>query len=675
MKLKNFKIQASLLSVLLSWNAGAADFNKDIKPILESACIKCHSSSKDKGDLNLETLALSKKGGESGAAIVPGNPAKSLLLEKVKLPPDHDDIMPPKGDPLTKQQIALLETWIKDGAKWPEGVVLKEVKEDKKTPKKAVKIEASFKPAGHRILAADKGIIGIVGFDGKLEWKHKAHSVHDLQMLENGNVLFQINSTTVVEVDPKTNKKVFEYNSAEMNGNKGKKVEVHAFQRVENGLTMIAESGPGRIIEVDKSGKIVKSIKLKLNNPHPHRDTRQVEKLRNGNYLVTHEGDSTIREYDKSGKVVWEYEVPLFGKARKGGHGPEAWGNFAFASIRLPNGNTLIATGNGHSVIEVTPDKEIVWHLKQNDLKGITLAWVTTLELLPNGNYMIGNCHAGPNNPQIIEINKKKEVVWQFKDFQNFGNGLSNFQVLDAAEDIAFFNNKVHHVLEKNCLKCHGHSEKEFKGGLWLESRFNAMKGGDISKDIVDWSNPSNSVLLKHINWFDDEHQMPPKKKMAQEDIDILTEWVSRRMPYDPYKENIIVVNNEVNDETKNFWSFRALEKPQAPTVKDSKWPANDIDKFILAKLEDKGMKPNSEADKVALVRRAYYDLIGLPPTPEEIKEFTSDNSPQAYEKLIDKLLASKHYGEKWGRHWLDIVRFAETNSYERDGKKPEAWK
>ena len=675
MRKNYFKFPASLLSLLLIGSVSAVDFVKDVKPILESQCVKCHSSQKDKGDLNLETLEFSKKGGESGAAVVPGNIAKSLLIEKVKLPADHDDIMPPKGDPLSKAQIAILEKWIMEGAKWPAGLVLKEVKTEKKTENKKVEIKVTLKPKGHKILAADKGIIAIIGYDGKVQWQHKARSVHDLQMLENGNILFQTNQTTVVEVDPKTNKKVFEYNSAVMNGNKGRKVEVHAFQRVENGLTMIAESGPGRIIEVDKSGKIVKSIKLKLNNPHPHRDTRQVEKLHNGNYLVTHEGDSTIREYDPNGKVIWEYEVPLFDKERKGGHGPDAWGNFAFASIRLPNGNTLIATGNGHSVIEVTPGKEIVWHLKQNDLKGITLAWVTTLELLPNGNYMIGNCHAGPNNPQIIEVTKNKEVVWQFKDFKNFGNGLSNFQVIDAAEDIAFFNNKVHHVLEKNCFKCHGHSEKEYKGGLWLESRMNALKGGDISRDIVDWKNPSNSVLLKHINWVDDEHQMPPKKQMSQSDIDIITEWVSRGLPYDPYKENIIVIKNEVNDETKNFWSFRPLAKPQLPTVKDTKWVRNDVDKFILTKLEDKGMKPNGEADKIALVRRAYYDLIGLPPTPEEIREFTSNSSPDAYKKLIDKLLASKHYGEKWGRHWMDIVRFAETNSYERDGKKPHAWK
>jgi hypothetical protein len=148
---------------------------------------------------------------------------------------------------------------------------------------------------------------------------------------------------------------------------------------------------------------------------------------------VAHENDAAVREYDPEGKVVWEYAVPLFGKERKDGHGPEAFGNQVFSALRLPGGNTLIATGNGHSILEVTPGKEIVWSVHQNDLPGITLAWVTTLQALPNGNLIFGNCHAGPGNPQIIEITRDKKVVWSFKDFQNFGDALSNSRVLDVA--------------------------------------------------------------------------------------------------------------------------------------------------------------------------------------------------------------------------------------------------
>ena len=116
------------------------------------------------------------------------------------------------------------------------------------------------------------------------------------------------------------------------------------------------------------------------------------------------------------------FRSPLFGKERKGGHGPEAFGNSVFSATRLPSGNTLIGGGNGHCVLEVTPEKEIVWKVEQSDLPGITLAWVTRVERLPNGNTLIGNCHAGPENPQMIEVTKDKKVVWTFKDFKNFGN-------------------------------------------------------------------------------------------------------------------------------------------------------------------------------------------------------------------------------------------------------------
>jgi outer membrane protein assembly factor BamB len=149
---------------------------------------------------------------------------------------------------------------------------------------------------------------------------------------------------------------------------------------------------------------------------------------------VCHEADGKLREYDGGGKVVWEYEVPLFGKENKGGHGLEAFGNRLFGALRLKNGNTLIATGNGHSVIEVTPSKRVVWKLTQDELPEIRLAWVTTLEVLSNGNYVIGNCHAGPGNPLLIEIEpKSKKVVWTFDEFERLGNAVSNSLLLDLA--------------------------------------------------------------------------------------------------------------------------------------------------------------------------------------------------------------------------------------------------
>jgi outer membrane protein assembly factor BamB len=216
-----------------------------------------------------------------------------------------------------------------------------------------------------------------------------------------------------------------------MNGNKGKPVEVHAFQPLGDGKVMIAESGIGRIIEIDRAGKIERQIKLAVKKSDPHRDTRLVRKLADGHYLVCHEGDGAVREYDANGTVVWDYEVPLFGQKPRGGHGPEAWGHQTFAALRLKNGNTLITTGNGHSVIEVTPKKDIVWQVRQKDLPNIVLAWVTTIEVLPNGNYIIGNCHAGKGQPLLVEIEPaSKRVVWTFDQFERWGNSVSNTKIL-----------------------------------------------------------------------------------------------------------------------------------------------------------------------------------------------------------------------------------------------------
>jgi outer membrane protein assembly factor BamB len=286
---------------------------------------------------------------------------------------------------------------------------------------------------GHRVLAADRstGKMAIVGKDGTIEWTYEnKHDVHDMHMLANGNILTHINHTTVVEINPRK-EVVWKYESKPKEYYTGK-VEVHAFQRLENGNTMIAESGNCRIIEVDSKGKIVKQFPLVVQNKHPHRDTRMARVLNDGHYLVCHEADGAVREYNSSGKLIWEYFLDLGNRKKSDGHGPEGHGTEVYGAIRLKNGNTLIAGGNNNRIIEVTPDKKINWQIDQKELPGITLAWVTTLQQLPNGNLIIGNCHAGPENPQLIEVTRGKKVVWTFKDFKNFGNNLATAVVLDV---------------------------------------------------------------------------------------------------------------------------------------------------------------------------------------------------------------------------------------------------
>lgn len=280
---------------------------------------------------------------------------------------------------------------------------------------------------GHPVLAADRGRIAIVGIDGQVKWEAPAPvTVHDLAMLPNGNVLYQTSYQRVVELTP-VKRVAWEWIGKPKPGYSGP-VEIHAFQRLKNGRTMIAESGNARIIEVDKEGRIVHEVPLVVNNPHFHRDTRLARVLDNGHYLVCHEGDGMVREYDRKGKVIWSYTLDLAGRERTGGH--DGHGTEVYGAIRRRNGNTIIAAGNGNRVIEVDRAGKIVWSVEQDELPGIRLAWVTTLQQLPNGNLVIGNCHAGPDNPQLIEVTREKRVVWTFKNHVVFGNDLASAQVL-----------------------------------------------------------------------------------------------------------------------------------------------------------------------------------------------------------------------------------------------------
>lgn len=282
---------------------------------------------------------------------------------------------------------------------------------------------------GRRLVAQDRGKVTILSAKGEVEWQTECRFVsHDIEMLPGGNLLLHTAPATIVEMTPQK-QVVWEFVSKPKEGYNGP-VEIHAFQRLKNGLTMISESGNRRIIEVDKAGKIVHEMPLTVDKPNAHRDTRMARKLDNGHYLVCHEGDGVVREYDPKGRVVWSYALELNGRERAPGH--DGHGTEVFGAIRLPNGNTLIAGGNNNRVLEVNREGKIVWSVEQTELPGIRLTWVTTLQRLPNGNIIIGNTHAGPDNPQLIEVTRDKKVVWTFRDFKTFGNDLCASQVLDV---------------------------------------------------------------------------------------------------------------------------------------------------------------------------------------------------------------------------------------------------
>ncbi len=279
----------------------------------------------------------------------------------------------------------------------------------------------------YRVLGFDKNHIAIVNNKGQVEWEYpnQANSMHDIQLLPNGNILFH-NGPVVKDVTP-AKEIVWQYESKAKEGYTGR-FSVHSFERLPNGLTMIAESGNQRLIEVDKDGKIVHQIPLTVDKPSGGSDTRMVRSVPGGGYLVAHEADGKVREYDRQGKVVWEYALDM--NDQPAAPGLTGHGVNVFGVKRLANGNTLIAGGNNNRVIEVDKSGKIVWSVESKDLPGIKLAWVTGLDVLPNGNLIFGNSHAGPDNPQLIEVTRDKKVVWTFKNFDAFGNSLVATKVI-----------------------------------------------------------------------------------------------------------------------------------------------------------------------------------------------------------------------------------------------------
>jgi len=258
------------------------------------------------------------------------------------------------------------------------------------------------------------------------------------------------------------------------------------------------------------------------------------------------------------------------------------------------------------------------------------------------------------------------------------GAGLSAAESEPTPADLEFFEKRIRPLFDQACYKCHSTGSEKLKGGLRLDSRAGILQGGDSGPGLIP-GRPEQSRLVEALTWGNPDLQMPPKRKLSDEQIADVAAWVQRGAPWPKEESPTPVVGKkkafEVTDKDRAHWSFQPVKSVVPPDVTRAVRLANPIDAFIEAKLESRGLMPAASASRRTLIRRVCYDLLGLPPTPEEVEAFVADTSVRAWENLIDRLLDSPHYGEKWGRHWLDLVRFAETNSYERDGPKPHAWR
>lgn len=232
------------------------------------------------------------------------------------------------------------------------------------------------------------------------------------------------------------------------------------------------------------------------------------------------------------------------------------------------------------------------------------------------------------------------------------------------ANEFDFFESKIRPVLAERCYKCHSATSEKLKGGLLLDTRDGMLQGGESGKPAVLPGKPNKSLLIEAIQYKNQDLQMPPKQRLSEQQVADFIAWISSGAP-DPRTNAIAIANRPAGANT--HWAFLPPKLPALPKVNQRSWPKTPIDFFILSKLETKGLSPSPPANKRTLIRRACYDLTGLPPTAAEVEAFEQDRSSAAFEKVIDHLLSSPHYGERWGRHWLDVARYSDTKGYVYD--------
>jgi hypothetical protein len=242
-----------------------------------------------------------------------------------------------------------------------------------------------------------------------------------------------------------------------------------------------------------------------------------------------------------------------------------------------------------------------------------------------------------------------------------------------APADIEFFEKKVRPILVQRCYECHSPQKDPPEANLLLDRREGDLKGGDVGPAAVA-GDPEKSALVRGIRYNDAELQMPPTGKLPDGEIEILTEWIRRGLPFP--KTDAAEVSRRTIDIAagRKHWAFQPVQRPPLPTIGNPQAEIrNSLDAFILARLDDVGLSPSPPADRRTLIRRAKFDLLGLPPSPDEIDAFAADGAPDAYERLVDRYLASPHYGERWGRHWLDLARYCDVPESWREGDA-QAW-
>jgi mono/diheme cytochrome c family protein len=243
--------------------------------------------------------------------------------------------------------------------------------------------------------------------------------------------------------------------------------------------------------------------------------------------------------------------------------------------------------------------------------------------------------------------------------------------VAEERTGLEFFEKQVRPILAARCHQCHGPEKQE--SNLRLDSAPTALAGGVYGPAVVP-GKPDESMLVYATSYKNEDLQMPPKGRLPDAEVAILRHWVEMGAPWP--EQDVANGSKPFNlaERKANHWAWQPVRRPEVPVVHDSTWPHSEIDNFVVKRLEDSGLKPAADADRRTLIRRVYLDLIGMPPTPDELADFLADDSPDAFERVVDHLLSSPQFGERWARHWFDLVRYAETYGHEQDFAIPHAW-
>ena len=245
----------------------------------------------------------------------------------------------------------------------------------------------------------------------------------------------------------------------------------------------------------------------------------------------------------------------------------------------------------------------------------------------------------------------------------------------DDSEQVAFFETKIRPILVAECYECHSASAKSVKGGLLIDTRDGIRRGGESGHGVVPGEIGDSLIIdaMRH-----EGMEMPPEKQLGDDVIKDFERWI-RMGAYDPRDGKSVLIRSEIDlTQAREFWSFRPIDDVSPPRVQDDGWVKTDIDRFVSSRLASKGLTPVVDADSRTLVRRIYFDLVGLPPTPEQVNRFVDamqQNPDAAIENVVDRLLETRQFGERWGRHWLDVVRYAESTGMERNGTFTKAWR